>query len=182
MPDNTKLSDRFIRLRQQAEKLIQQRPAGDRISPTDVPDLINELSVHQAELEIQNEELRRSQQELSLLHQEYERLYEFAPCGYVALNSKGIITRANLKAVALLGATRKLLNHQVFSQFIDPDHQDVFLSARKEAGKTGEKQSIELLLKREKKSPLWVRAEIEADRDAAGRQCIVLGCKPQRYL
>jgi hypothetical protein len=35
---------------------------------------MHELNIHQAELEIQNEELKRAQQFLSELHREYESL------------------------------------------------------------------------------------------------------------
>ena len=39
------------------------------------------------------------------------------------------------------------------------------MKPRQKTGQTGEKQSIELQLKREKGAPLWVRVDIEADRD-----------------
>jgi signal transduction histidine kinase/ActR/RegA family two-component response regulator len=39
------------------------------------------------------------------------------------------------------------------------------LRAAQEAGRSGEKQSLELQLQRPQEQPLWVRADIEADRD-----------------
>ncbi|MGA8241547.1 MAG: ATP-binding protein, partial [Desulfobacterales bacterium] len=136
---------------------------------SDVIDLIHELNIHQAELEIQNEELKRAQQELSESYREYERLYEFAPCGYVNLNAKGIITRANLTAVSLLETTRQFLLHSGFSRFTALGWGHAFLEVLKKAGETGEKQSIELPLKRKKVESFWIRADIEADRDEAGK-------------
>ena len=162
-------SSKFNQLRRQAEELIRQRQDSGSPKTSDVIDLIHELNIHQAELEIQNEELKRAQQELSESYREYERLYEFAPCGYVNLNAKGIITRANLTTVGLLETTRQFLLDSGFSQFIAVGWEHSFLDALKKAGETGEKQSIELPLKRKKVESFWIRADIEADRDEAGK-------------
>ena len=162
-------SSKFNQLRRQAEELIRQRQDSGSLKTSDVIDLIHELRIHQAELEIQNEELKRAQQELSELYLEYERLYEFAPCGYVNLNAKGIITRANLTAVSLLETMRQFLLHSGFSRFIASGWEHAFLAVLKKAGETGEKQSIELPLKRKKIESFWVRADIEADRDETGK-------------
>ena len=102
------------------------------------------------------------------MHREFEDLYEFAPCGYVTLNAKGIITRVNLTGAGLLETARQYLSHSGFTQFIISGWESIYLTARQKAGETGEKQSIDLPLKREKESPLWVRADIEADRDETG--------------
>ena len=167
MPKDKYPSDKFELLRKQAEELLQKQPELAPQTPSDILDLIHELKVHQAELEIQNEELQRAQKELATLHQEFESLYEFAPCGYLTLNNKGIISRVNLAAVALLETDRRSLWHSGFSQFIDPDYAYAFISARTKAGETGTKQSVELPLKRGKESLVWVQANIEADRDDA---------------
>ncbi len=167
MSDDLDPSDKFEQLRQQAEELLHKQPDLAPETPSDILDLIHELKVHQAELEIQNEELQRAQKELATLHQAFESLYEFAPCGYVTLNNKGIITRVNLAAVALLETDRRTLWHSGFSQFIDSDHAYAFISARKKAGETGKKQSVELPLKGGKETPVWVQANIDADRDDA---------------
>ena len=156
---------KFDRLRRQAEELIQSRADLDVGPAADMLELIHELKIHQAELEIQNEELNRAQQELSQLHRQYERLYEFAPCGYVTLDTRGIITHVNLTGVTLLGVPRSTLLHSGLSNYIAKDWQDTYLAARKRAADTGEIQSVELLLKRNNEPSLWVRADIQADRD-----------------
>jgi PAS domain S-box-containing protein len=168
MPDDLDTSNKFEQLRTQAEELIRQRPDFDVKTPTDMLALIHELRIHQAELEIQNEELKRAQQEISELHHEYENLYEFAPCGYVTLDDKGIITRVNLTGASLLGTVRKLLPLSGFSKFIASGWENSFLTARIKAAESGEKQSIELPLKKEKGSVPWVRFDIEADRYQTG--------------
>lgn len=155
-------SAKFERLRQQAEALIHKRPASLSEVPGSMLELIHELRIHQAELEMQNEELQRAQEALSDLYQEYEVLYEFAPCGYLTLNGRGLIKKANLTAVTLLGRRKAVLYHLHFTDFVEPGWESLFLAALKSAWKSEEKKSIELPLKRETDPPCWIRTEIEA--------------------
>ena len=50
-------------------------------SASDLPRLVHELEVHQIELEMQNEALRRTQLELEASQARYVDLYDFAPVG-----------------------------------------------------------------------------------------------------
>lgn len=159
----------FDHLRQQAEKLIAKQPTYAFDHAPDVLKLIHELRVYQAELEIQNEELKKTQLSLSDLHQEYADLYEFAPCGYITLNARGIITRANLRAVTLLGANRTTLSHCSLSQFIDPAWQPAFIAARQRCAETGEKQSLDFSILTDQRDKVWVMADIEVERDKGAR-------------
>jgi PAS domain S-box-containing protein len=169
VPGNQDPSAKFEKLRHQAEELIRQQPASGARTPATMLDLIHELRIHQAELEIQNEELRQAQQELACLHREYEELYEFAPVGYLTLDARGLMTRLNLTGCRLLGATRQFIPGQSFSRFLVPGWEDAFRAARVETARTGEQQSLELPVKRDNGNPLWVRADIEAAVDAAGQ-------------
>ena len=117
-------TDRFEKLRRQAEELIRQQTEFAHDKSDDIFELIHELNIYHAELEIQNEELKRAQQVHSELHHEYENLYEFAPCGYVTLNQKGTITRINLTGVKLLGCERHYILGSGFSQYIASGWQD----------------------------------------------------------
>ena len=168
MPVTHARDDRFDRLRQQAEALIEPSISLDASAHGDILELINELQIHQAELEIQNEKLKRAQQELSDLHRQYEQLYEFAPCGYLTLSPKGVITRVNLAAFNLLRTPKKNLLQSTFDRYLPRDWQAPFYTARINATLTGEKQRVELQLKPQAAPPQWVRADIIADRDASG--------------
>jgi PAS domain S-box-containing protein len=161
-------SGKASRLRDRAEEILKLRPEAASQAEASVLELIHELEVHRAELEIQNEELRRAQGEISALHREFEDLYEFAPCGYVTLNAKGILTRCNLSGVTLLGAEKSRLKGEGFSRFVVPDRRDDFWSALKRSGQIGQKQSVELELQRADRGSLWVLADIQADRTEGG--------------
>ena len=158
-------TDRFDDLRWRAEELVRVRAATVAEETPDVLALIHEIEVQYAELEIQNEELQRAQQELCELQLEAENLYEFAPCGYLTVNPRGIIERANHAAVTMLGLERSLLRVSAFNSFVAQASKDAFMDALWEAGRRGEQKSVELVLERKDGTSSWVRADIVADRN-----------------
>jgi len=147
-------------LRQQAELRLRGQ---DDSSPTHVGTsslkelgkAIHELQVHQLELEMQNEELRRVQVELDRLRERYFDLYDLAPVGYVTLSEKGIILETNLAAAKLLAITRNELVRQSLSRFIHRDDQDIYYLHRKKLFETGAPQICELRMLKANAPPLW---------------------------
>ncbi|MCX6690893.1 MAG: PAS domain-containing protein [Methanoregula sp.] len=95
-------------------------------SPKHSPDLagqtpeevIHELQVHQIELAMQAEDLRRSHRELEESREKYHDLYEFAPTGYFTLTDTAVITDVNLTGSMLLGVERSALIGAPFRNFI----------------------------------------------------------------
>ena len=157
-----------LHLRRRAEELLRRNPNQAALIAPDILELVHELEVHQAELEVQNEELRRAQMEISALQREYEDLYEFAPCANLTLNGKGVVNRCNLTGVRLLGTERVKLRGAGFSSFVAPEYHDHYLAALRRAGHTGEKQTVRLRLIGEGITPFWAAADIRADLSEAG--------------
>jgi PAS domain S-box-containing protein len=82
---------------------------GTGTSPFDHHQLLQELQMHQIELEMQRRELRDAHQRLESARARYTELYDQAPVGYVSLDTGGVIVDANLTAVALFGHPRSML-------------------------------------------------------------------------
>lgn len=112
-------------LRQRAEERARTS-AGEiaEMSAEDVQRLLHELQIHQIELELQNEELRNAQVELAESRDRYSDLYEFAPVGYVTLNTNGKILEANLTAARMLGVERRDLLQMNISKFESQESMD----------------------------------------------------------
>ena len=81
---------------------------------------LHELQVHRIELEMQNENLRRTQVALEESLDRYRDLYDFSPMALFTLSRDGLIDEMNYTAAVLFGMERKLLLHQRFDRYIDP--------------------------------------------------------------
>lgn len=79
MTNSEKLTEKFACLRRQAEERIKQWPRGAFLAPADSHKLIYELKIHLAELEIQNEDLRRELQQVAARQEEEVDLDESVP-------------------------------------------------------------------------------------------------------
>ena len=109
---------------------------------------LHELRVHQIELEMQNEELRRLHVEAELARDRYLDLYDFAPVAYLSLNDKGQIVQANLTAATLLGEERKALLTRRFTGLIAAEDCDRWHLLFGALQRHGGRQRIELVLRR----------------------------------
>ena len=80
--------------------------------------LQHELEVHREELELQNESLLATQDDLHTALERYTDLYDFAPVGYLSLGRGGEIRQLNLAAATLLGGDRAHLVKRRLEQFV----------------------------------------------------------------
>jgi PAS domain S-box-containing protein len=136
-------------LRKRAEDALQHyiiRP--EEYSPEAAQKLIHELRVHQIELEMQNDELRRLYQELETSRNRYADLYDFAPVGYLTTAENGLIVEANLTCAAMFGAERTYLLKQGLAHFIINEDQDTYYLHRRKILDTKMPQSCELRMHR----------------------------------
>lgn len=132
-------------LRERAEQLLSTKPAEIPSLPTeDVQALVHDLQLHQAKLEIQNEELRHAQLELAKTRDHYADFYDFAPVGYIMLDPEGVILEANFTAATLLDVERSTLPGTKLSSYLDPDSQDALSLHRQAVFTEDSKQTCEI--------------------------------------
>jgi len=86
----------------------------------------NELQVHQAKLEVQNEELIQAKEKASIAAEKYIELYDFAPSGYFTISPEGEILEMNLSGAKMLGKERSQLKNRKFHLFISNNLKPVF--------------------------------------------------------
>ena len=114
-------------LRQKAETALTTTPAQvKKMMPEEVQHLEHELQVHQIELELQNEELQRTQLEAEGARDRYATLFDFTPVGYATLDGNGRILEANLTLCHLVGVMRSAILQRKFEQFVDAEDQAAF--------------------------------------------------------
>jgi PAS domain S-box-containing protein len=148
----------------------------DTLSPEVARRALHELRVHQIELEMQNEELRRAQEELEVSRARYFDLYDLAPVAYFTLSEEGLILEANLTAAKLLGVTRGALVKQHLSRFVLREDQDIYYLHRKALWGTGAPQSWEMRVLKRDAAPFWVRVEsttAEGDDGASVSRAVI---------
>src|SRR5665648_846302 len=127
MSKNNQKSEEKTDIRRQAEEMLKGKSTDlEMLSVDDAQSLVHELQVHQIELEMQNEELRRAQSELEDALNRYSDLYDFAPLGYFTFDKNGSILDVNLTGAKKLGIERGNLVNKPFSLYIAPDFKDVF--------------------------------------------------------
>lgn len=166
---NAKKSDETADLRRLAEEMLVKQPGAlDKITSSDVQSVVHELRVHQIELEMQNDELCRTHQELEASREKYFDLYDLAPVGYVTLDEKEIILEANLTAAALLRKERSHLIGQPLTLFIIREDQDIYYQHNKRLFETRQHQECEVRMRKGDGTRLWARVESVSAKGSNG--------------
>ena len=157
-------------LRQRAEQLANAKEvaATTALSPEEMQHTLHELRVHQIELEMQNEELRRAQVELAASRERYFDLYDLAPVGYCTVSERGLILEANLTAAELFGVTRGELANQPWTRFIHKEDQDCYYQHRKQLFAADLPASVELRLQRKDGADFWAHLSTTTAQTTAG--------------
>ncbi len=139
-PEEKKLDELRLRAEAIAQHTFSEESRDDRfLSPEESKKALQELSVHQIELAMQNQALRNAQSELEASRDRYHDLYDFAPVGYLTLTAEGMIEEINLTATTLLGMERKNLLQRRFTAQVIPADQGrwltLFMALMKQDGK-----------------------------------------------
>ncbi len=162
-------------LRKQAEKKLRQLTPKSihALSASDSHKLIHELQVHQIELDMQNEELRRTQVELEESRSMYSDLYDFAPVGYLTTDKKGLIKQINITATGQLEKERKNLIGKPFQLFVHKDFQDIFYKHQHEIFKKKTMGTCEIRIKKKNGSEFFAQLVSEALAGTKGKPALL---------
>ena len=95
--------------------------------------LLEDLQIYQEELETQNERLKAalsesecSRGQLENLNRQFTSLFDFAPVGYLAVDSRDKIIEANITFAAMVGFPRGALVGQQLTDFVFRDEKEAF--------------------------------------------------------
>ncbi len=112
----------------------------------DVDALIEELRTYQAELEIQNEELRGAQKALEQSRDRYSVLYHRSPVGYLILDRAGMILDVNQTFAGMVDRDPARLVEKPFARLIEEADRRLFHSRYRAFFNHPERNTIELRL------------------------------------
>lgn len=137
--------------------------------------LLQELQVHQVELEMQNAQLQEARDRTEALLEKYTDLYDFAPVGYFSLDEQGRIVEANLAGAALVQVERSQLLGRRLTRFLGPNSRAGFLTLLEGVFAGRGNVVCESSLLRADGSTFWanLHASLAAPPDGPGRRCRV---------
>ena len=147
----------YQQLRQRAEAILNDTPlsAVDAL-PDAMRTLLHDLSVHQIELEIQNEELQQSQLEAERIKDSYAKLYNQAPVGYITLSEHALIVQHNHTFAQMTGLDSRKLQGTSLADLFVPEDREIFLGRFRVLYKNPIGKQIELRMRRGNDSFFWV--------------------------
>ena len=129
------------------EKVATDTKSFPDMSVSEMPGLIHELRVHQVELEMQHEELRKNQAETERSCKAYQDLWELSSVGCLIVDIDGRVTAVNRAGQRLFGKPKNALLKERFSMLVTPENEmsvNLMYERALETG-IGEKQEIRIL-------------------------------------
>lgn len=148
------------------------RQADGKINPSlgliETNQPLNESRARQIELELQIEEMRRSQKDLETSRAFYFDLYNLSPVGICITDKQGLVLDANLTVATMLGVPRRELVQHSISSFISPEDHGVYCLHHRQLLETASPQTCELRILRPSAAIFWARLEANLTHSADG--------------
>ena len=162
----------FSNLRQRAENVLEASSRNNgypvKFSKDHIKTLIHDLQVHQVKLEMQNDELKRSQEKLETAQARYLDFFNMAPVGFFSIDEQNIILECNLTAATLLGRPLNKIVKQPMTQFILKEDQDIYYLYNKQVFETEMPQGCNLRMQKNDGSAVWVNLTTTVVQNAEG--------------
>jgi len=159
-------------LRRQVEELNEGR-IGGLSKEEQLESALHDLRVHQEELRTQNESLIQLQEEIEFSRQRYLHLFEYAPVGYLSLDSNCVVRELNLTGADLLGLQRGMVIGKPFTLYLDRRTRDLLARHLRQVMRA-EKATLEVEFTRRDGRSLVLEFESAPVFDADGN---VLHCR-----
>ncbi len=181
----------YLELKNKAIEFIKQN-IGEKNSTEEIETIIENINIQNIELELQNDELIRTNYTLSVKENEllqaknqYQSLFEFAPVGYVILNSDIVIVDCNYTFSDLVGFPKNHILSKEFSSFISKNHQDNFYFYSNKLLSNNSKITIEVALRTATNEEYFVELEtkkIKSESDGLMFQMAVIDINEKKSL
>jgi diguanylate cyclase (GGDEF)-like protein/PAS domain S-box-containing protein len=171
-------------LRRLARERLRKRGGAAMTPPleSDVDQLIEELEIHQIELELQNEHLDALRSQLESALAQSSELYDFAPVGILTLDRTGRILKLNLAAATLLGSERTRLLGSRFDQFLAAQEVSVCKAQLEQPLCLGDMQDKEITLARPGQPVMHIHLRIASSSQAQTCQVILIDITERKLL
>lgn len=154
--------DKYSELRKKAQLVLKE--SGEIFSPNkeiDIRELIEEFTINQIELELQNEELIQIRNKLEASQQYLNNLFTHAPVGYIVLNSDGNIQEINQTAAHYFDIPPYGLKGHRFQSFIPHTHLIEYMECINRLNKQKEPQQMKICFKIKTGHHFWAKADFQ---------------------
>lgn len=169
-------------------KLAQGRSANQRwadvmsLEPAEVKRLLEDLEIHQIELEQQNQHLSVAREQLEIALTQSRELYDFSPVCSLVLDSEGVITKMNLATASLLGSERARLIGSRLGLFIVEAQRPEFNYLLNQAQNSHDVQVGEIGLVGKNALTVHVQLRVSSSASAPGWQVILVDITSRRQM
>ncbi len=164
-----KIDEHAEQLKSKAEKIIDFSPQEiSSITPDEIQRLFYDLQVYQIELQMQNDELQKTQFELSEANNRLNFIYHSVPVGILTLDYQGFIEKLNRGFAEMLDTTQNKLLKKHFSKLIYEEDKNIFIQRFDPFFKSPLNKSIQLRLQTEKNTvfDVLIKGQIDDGSDS----------------
>lgn len=130
--------------------------------------LVNKLKSLYKDLELENEELKRSLFEIKEFKNQYLELIQSNPIAYLTIKENGTIVVANNSAVSMLGLNRANIDINNFDEFISPDYHNIYKDTLIKASKSIKSQNCSVKIINDLENIIYTDINIHPHYDVDG--------------
>lgn len=136
-------------LRSKAEELLSGRGSAEQrtLPASEIAVLLNELEIHELEVDMQNDELRESYRAIDMERSRFTGFFDAAPIGYFILDALGTIREINRSGIELLDAGKDAILGKHLSFWIVPENKEHFYAFIKNLESQDNRKKYETLMR-----------------------------------